>query len=156
MVILDPIGQLLAGAFRNPSTANKIINVGQNTGIYDESADTNKYNRSLIREIQIGQGSTPAQRSDTGIETPFGVAVENSTIVAQDMAYISGLGKAESSSLFSPTGASGNVTEVFRRFRMWFGSGGGSFVPKPAIRDVIDPVPFVSGESIFINNECFI
>ncbi len=156
LVILDPIGQLLAGAFRFPSQTNKIISVGQATGIYDGSADTNKYNRSLIREIQIGKGTTPAQRTDTGIEVPFSVAVENSILVAGDMAYIPGLAKIESSSLFSPTGGSGNVTEVFRRFRMWFGSGGGSFVPKAGLRDVIDPVPFVSGESIFVNNECLI
>jgi hypothetical protein len=110
----------------------------------------------LIRETQIGQGSTPAQRTDTGIETPFGVAVENSIIASQNMSYTSGLGKIEATTLFSPTGASGNVTEVFRRFRMWFGSGGGSFVPKAGLRDVISPVPFVSGESIFVSNECFI
>jgi hypothetical protein len=156
MTVLNPIGQLLAGAFRFPSTANKIISVGQSTGIYDESADTNKYNRSNIRQTRIGQGSTPAQRTDTNVETPFVVGVEAGFVNAQDSAYIAGLAKAESSTLFSPTGGNGTVTEVFRQFRMWFGSGGGSFVPKAGLRDVIDGVPFVSGESIFVNNEAFI
>jgi len=156
LVLNDNVGGILAGMCRQPSTALKQISIQQLTNLYTSSGDIGKFNRRFLRQAQVGKGTTPATRATVGIETPFSSAPENGFVNSNDMGYISGLGKAESGTLISNTGGSGTITEVVRAFRLSFPAGGGSFIQGFFMRDVINGVSFVNGQSINITHEVLI
>lgn len=158
MVLLDPAGFLLAGVFRTPSGSTKRVPQVQNCFIYGVNTVgvNGKYNRTNLRQTQIGKGTTPVTRQDNSVDVPFTSSPENGLVNAQDMAYLSGLAKIQASTLISPAGGSGLITEAIRSFRVWFDAGGGSFVNRLMTRDVFDGVSFISGEAIFISHEVLI
>lgn len=155
MVLLDPCGFLLAGVFRNPTSSTKVVPQVQACFIYGVNTvgANGKFNRTNLRQTQIGKGTTPVTRQDNSIDVPFTSSPENGLVTAQNMAYLVGLSLIEASTLISPTGGSGLITEAIRSFRVWFPAGGGSFVNRLMIRDVFAGVSFNSGEAIFITHE---
>jgi len=159
----DNLGLLIAGIFRSPTTANKLVSNLKstsalifNTRIYSTQADTNRWNfDGVFRQVQVGKGTTPATRQDFNIESPFVVAPESGLNNSINGVYNSGLGKINQATLIAPTGGAGTITEVIKVFRAR------ATVDQTAktivmFRDIISSVGFIIGESINIDHEVFI
>jgi len=160
---MDNLGLLIAGLFRTPTTANKLVSnlkatnaLVFNTRIYSTQADTNRFNfDGVLRLVQVGKGTTPVTRQDFNIESPFVVAPESGLNASINGVYNSGLAKINQATLIAPTGGAGTITEVIKttRARATVDQTGKIIV---IFRDIISPVGFIIGESINIDHEVFI
>lgn len=160
-MLLDNIGLLVAGLFRQPSSGSLNINVKSitgatiNTGVYQTHTNTTMFNSIALRQAQIGQGSTPPARTDFNIETPFSNAPESVRNTSLDFGYNSPLGKITIGTTISPAGGPGTITEV-TKYVSWR-SGGAVNNVICIIRDIVSPgVNFVLGQSIQIDHEVII
>ena len=162
MVILDNLGIMLAGVFRNPTSANSPFIAGFKTiagasfsiRLYDTQDDPERYNRiSPLNQAQVGSGNTPATRQDINIENPFPNAPESSRINSNAFGYTSGLGKITTGTLISNTGGSGTITEVVKYMQVTDNIATRIIA---IMRDVISPVGFIASESINIDHEVLI
>ena len=163
MVLLDNLGIMLAGVFRQPASGNSPFLAGMvTTGgvafslrIYDTNGDPERYNRiSPLNQAQVGSGTTPPTRQDFDIESPFVVAPESNPANSNLFGYDSGLGKINTGTLISNTGSFGTITEVTKVMRVTNNTGTKVII---IMRDLVSPpVNFISAQSINIEHEVFI
>ena len=100
--------------------------------------------------IQVGQGTTPASRSDFNIQIPFGTAPESNITSISNSGWNSGLGQLDIPLTIGNAGSFGSISEtcLFLRFN-------GTPSPNPTLlmsRDNISPtVSFLTGETINVD-----
>ena len=160
MVSLDNFGIFLAGHFRTLTggatdvTLKNIAGVDRSVRIYGTNSQTcyNDLNDGTVNDrAQVGKGLTPATRQDVSIESPFILAPESNEILSIIAGYNSGLGKIEISTVITPTGGSGAVSEVVKisSIIQLATANPESFA---FFRDNVSPVAnFIIGETININ-----
>jgi len=144
-------GDLLKSWFRAATsrTVTLVDDGGVNRTIQTGGSGSAWNNSTGGSRFQVGQGSTPAARSDLAIETPFGSAPENALVDSNVGGYNSGLGQITITALIGPTGGSGTVTETVD---MWFfqkNTGGGhNFL---MAHDLISPgVAFIAAQTLTV------
>lgn len=165
MVMLDNIGLMLAGLFRQPSQGAKSVTglkrqsngTSFGTGIYQTSTNSTNAFVVAVNQTQVGKGNTPVSRSnDFAIETPFGTSPLSAKNNSLSSGYNSGLGKIEIPTLISPTAEIGNVSEIIHVISVRDNLGGSVNVPMTVSRDVITPVGFIIGQSLNVTHEVLI
>lgn len=160
-IINDNFGKWWAPMNRIPTSVNTditlidILSVNQSMRIVSEDVSPSVYNNTegvaggTGTEIQIGSGSTLPARTDVDIETPFGVAPENSRTVTAVGAYNAVLGQVSVSALIAATGGAGTIRETTMIFRWRNIAGVSKFFLFS--HDAIAPaVTFVAAQSVSI------
>lgn len=155
MVLNDNFGIWLAGHFRALTTLVTLVFYVTEGGssvrfsTYNIGTNQNKYNITTTGAFsQLGKGTTPANRQDFKIESPFLVPVESTKVKTFDGGYNSGLGFVQVPTLFSPTGDSGALTEVV--LFMTFHKFDVATIDQKVLftRDSVPVVNFISGKTI--------
>jgi len=166
LVILDNFGFFLAKVFRSPTTGanftgfvlkRQLGGALFGTSLYNTNTNSTIFNDGgVVRQAQVGKGTTPATRQDFAIESPFTNSPESAKNNSADGAFNSGLGLISQPTLISNTGGSGSITEVIKVISVRDQQGGALNVPMAIFRDSISPVSFINGESINIDHEVLI
>ncbi len=145
-------GDLLKAFFRAATsrTVTLVDDGGVNRSIQSGGSGSAWNNSTGGSRFQVGQGSTPAARSDLAIETPFATGGPEDSLQNSNVGgYNSGLGQISVTALIGPTNGSGTVTETVD---MWFfqkNTGGGhNFL---MAHDLISPgVSFVAAQTLTV------
>ena len=115
MVFTSNMGKIIAGLLRTPSAADNTVvlqdlgDVARAIHIY---ANSEQLGANAVSLNQIGQGTTPANRTDTNIETPFGVAPESALVGNGAGVFFTATGIVKIGFVIAPTGGAGTITEV--------------------------------------------
>ncbi len=164
MVTLDNFGIFLAGHFKAVSNVATLVTLKDIAGldrvirIYGSSSQDvwcDSDEGTVSDFAQVGKGTTPATRQDVNIEDPFPDAPENSRRSSIVAGYNSGLGKITISTVITPTGGSGSVTEIVKIQGM-IGANNTITGFHTFFRDNISPVGFIIGETINVSYEVLI
>jgi hypothetical protein len=160
-LILDNLGRLTAGLFRHPSTANlKVSQIFNEAGVdvelylYSTQFFNFIFNIQQGRSAQVGKGTTPVTRGDIKIESAFLVAPESVKNTSLLSGYTVGLSKISMSTLISPTGGSGSITEVVKFLFIMGANQSATWIA--IMRDIVSPASFIAGESINVTHEVLI
>lgn len=117
MVFTSNMGKIIAGLLRAPSAGDTSV-VLQDTGDVARTIHTYSLTENLgavaLSLNQIGQGVTPANRTDTNIETPFGTAPESNTVGNGAGVFFDATGIVKIGFVVAPTGGAGTITEVVK------------------------------------------
>jgi len=143
-------GELISGdtsakVLKNTAGANRNLRVYGNANLYNTTGAG-----AVGFKTKTGKGLTPASRTDVDLSSPFTVAPENGFPVAQQGAWNSGLAKVSTSSVTSPTGGSGSVSE-FGFYSQWEDAVNVLQTFMLSHENISPVVPFVAGEAINVD-----
>lgn len=159
MVLTDNVGKIIASFFRPVSGDSLNINIVNLSGndelcrVYTTVASFILHSSTL--QVQIGKGTTPATRADFTVDDPFTNTnplgnLENTPQNSGVGIYTVGLSSILIQSMFSPTGGSGNISEVVLMGR-WKDTTNANF-DFALSRDNISPVvSFIMGDIINVD-----
>jgi len=162
MVFTDNWGKLMTSIFQVPSTGSPVftmedlVGTTRNYQTYKDRDFDDHWNQDAsLSFAQVGKGNTPATRQDVNIETPFtnGGAEDNLKITSL-FGYNSALGKITIATSISPTAGSGSITEVVKINRVQ--QTNASPIDNLWIRNIVNPVAFISGKTINVEHEILI
>jgi len=159
MVVMNNLGLLLAGIFATPVTTKiiagffTISNAPFSLRIYGTDATPNKnFTENGGSFAQVGEGSTPASRSDFNIQTPFANGgIEDNQKSTNGFGYNSGLGKITIATQIAPTVGTGTITEVVKINTLKTETG--AIEQFLWLRAVISGKFFAIGQSIDLSHE---
>jgi hypothetical protein len=165
MVFNDNFGILMANIYQVPSTGSPTFQQTDVNGVVqsfvtykDRDFDDhwNQTNPNPLSYAQVGKGSDTPTRQDFFLADPFvNGGVEDNRKITSLFGYNSALGKITINAGFSPTAGSGSVAEVIKINNL-VSLNGITLLSVMWIRDVVTPVPFISGKAINIEFEILI
>jgi len=142
------LGQLLSGGFS--IMLRDITNVQFQTPVYSNTNMFNKTTFNLGSQIQVGEGTLPATRTQFNINDPFPTVPENTRKNTGSGGWITGLGQVQVPMSFV-AGGSGVISETCL-FNLWVSDNGFSLKTFMVSRDNISPtVSFSIGQSINVD-----
>ena len=152
-LILDNFGIWLAGFFRAPVAATKIINLNDSGGtpraihVWEQPNAANLFNVDPSDKIgsllQVGAGTTAATRADENVETAFGTAPEDDVFDSGTGVYA--VGTISLSGALTAGGA-GTINETCL-FGAWVYGAGSVLANFLLFHDIL-----VSGEAFVLGN----